>query len=74
MKFDEHHRTVTVFDVVGNTLIKGHIGDHLPHDDHHYKCEGHTSTETEKCLEWHRKSKLTIKHSKHDEKGINCYK
>lgn len=73
VKFEEHHRTVTVFDVLGNKFIEGHIGAHLPHDDHHYDCKGHQTSETEKCLEWHRKSKLTIKHSQNDEFGINCY-
>ncbi len=40
VKFEEHHRTVTVFDVLGNKFIEGHIGAHLPHDDHHYNCKG----------------------------------
>ena len=40
VKFEEHHRTVTLFDVLGNKFIEGHIGAHLPHDDHHYDCKG----------------------------------
>lgn len=72
VKFEEHHGTVSVYDSLGKILVAGHIGIPMPHDDHPYKCKGHAATETEKCLEWHRKARLTINH---DDKssGIHCY-
>ena len=27
VKFEEHHRTVTLFDTIGNKFIEGHIGE-----------------------------------------------
>ena len=27
VKFEEHHRTVTLFDVNGNKFVEGHIGE-----------------------------------------------
>ena len=75
VKFEEHHgNAVTIYDNSSDPqiLIEGHIGLGLPHDDHPYKCKGHKSTDTEKCLEWHRKASLTINHYK-EGPGINCY-
>ena len=66
--------TVSVFDGIGKILMEGHIGIPLPHDDHPYGCKNHPQSDTEKCLEWHNKARLTIKHSKSEEAGINCYK
>ena len=73
VKFEEHHGTVSVYDGIGNILIEGHIATELPHDDHPYACKNHTSSETEKCLEWHKKAKWTIQHQILNEGDINCY-
>ena len=76
VKFDEHHGAVSVLDGLNQPLIEGHIGVGIfHHDDHPNHCRNRTDTESEKCLEWHRKARLAIKHLTYEDKpGVHCYK
>ena len=75
VKFDDHHGLVSVLDGFDNELIEGHIGMNMDWHEHPNPCRNFTVTKTQKCLEWHRKAKVTIEHVTYPNNlGINCYK